>query len=309
MSKNLHFRPNNRLSFTALASGYFVAILFTVYFIIAFVAIANNDTVFLIQSTVIVVLLGIIPTCVVIRAVRADEKAVSTVHKNHVEQTLSGIFTDITYRPEFALPRTVPESTGMIEFGRVYRSSDYLKAKYKGIDFIQADIYAATSTTEDAKILFDGRWITFYFPKRFAYKLKIVDKGFANPQKLPDPDASTGRKFCKITTESPTFNAKFDVYTEDEFEAYYILDPALIDRIERYKARYKGAMLLIFTENTLSIAINGYNSFEPTFEHLVLNQGFNEKAAAAKISEDAKLITDFIDYLRIDQKFYKQRGA
>ena len=107
-----------------------------------------------------------------------------------------------------------------------------------------------------------------------------------------DPIVRAGLR--PIETESVLFNRSFKVYTDDGFEAFYILDPAFIESIERFSERYGHKFALYFINNKLFVAINdGGDSFEPPEPTLPLN----EPKETTKVIEDMKLITDIVDNL------------
>ena len=141
----------------------------------------------------------------------------------------------------------------------------------------------------------------FEFKKPFTFRLEIVQKWFNAHRKLPK-NPKTNREIIKISTESTTFNKKFKVYAEDGFEAYYILDPAMIDRIEKLSESHKGKLLLGFIDNKLYVAISdGRDAFEPPNPFKPLD----ESAENQKIISDIKTITDFVDFLKLDRKLFK----
>ncbi len=235
--------------------------------------------------------------------VRLRRKRLKEKYKKEIVATeLNKIFTDVKYDHNSGIPREVPVATEMIKMGNRYYSNDLINGKYKGIDFMQADVVITSESEDTEKIIFRGRWLVFEFPKKFNYRLQVVGKLF-KANKTPKRDEEGEREFKKITTESPSFNEKFDIYAEDEFEAYYILDPAFMDYIEKINAVRNRAMMLMFIENTLNIAIwEQRDTLEPIMKGGEIDQENSRKLLASEL----KLITDFVEYLRLDRKLYKK---
>ena len=143
--------------------------------------------------------------------------------------------------------------------------------------------------------------MVFEFPKKFNFRLEVVQKHFGS-NLIPKKNSKTGRKIEKISTESTTFNQKFKVYAEDGFEAYYILDPTIIDQIEKLSDSYKGKLLLCFIDNKLHVGVyDNHDAFEPP-SHL---KKIDENAEMQEVNQEIKTITDFVEFLKLDRKLFK----
>lgn len=221
-----------------------------------------------------------------------------------VEQNMKKLFTDLSYNHDLGINRSILASTEMIRTGDRYASNDYVKGKYHDVDFEQADVWIQEEHTDSDGdtyyvTIFKGRWMTFEFPKKFAYRIEVVQKGF--PAKKVPKTGSNGRKFEKQSIESPTFHKKFKIYADDGFETFYVLDPALIDRIESLSENCKGKLLLCFVDNKLHVGLNNNkDAFEPPSPLKKLD----EQKENEKINSELKTITDFVDYLKLDKNIF-----
>ena len=147
--------------------------------------------------------------------------------------------------------------------------------------------------------IFKGRWMIFEFPKKFAYRIEVAQKGF--PANKVPRNGTNGRKFEKQSIESPTFHKKFKIYADDGFETFYVLDPALIDRIEKLSENINGKLLLCFIDNKLHVGLhNNKDAFEPPSPLKKLDATKENE----KITGDLKTITDFVDYLKLDKNIF-----
>ena len=239
-------------------------------------------------------------------ATRKDAAAYQKIYKAHfVERALQEVFTDLSYSHEAGMPAEALASTEMISLGDIYTSNDFTSGKYKDTSFRQADVHIQEEHSDsdgDTRYvtIFKGRWIEFEFPKAFNFRLEVAQKWFGATRV---PKGKNGRKFEKFQTESPTFNKKFKIYAEDGFEVFYILDPALIDHIENLTNVHKGKFLLCFIEQKLSVAIYDNNdAFEPPNPL----KSIDEAKEKAKVTSEIKLITDFVDFLRLDHKLFRK---
>ncbi len=236
-----------------------------------------------------------------------DYKTYKKLYKAYfVERSLRETFTDLQYNHEQGMPKAILTSTGMIRTGDIYHSNDFTSGKYKDVAFSQADVniqeeYTDSDGHTQYNTIFRGRWMVFEFPKPFTFRLQVVEKWFTASKK-PQKNHDTKRKIERIHTESITFDKKFKVYAEDGFEAYYILDPAFIDHIEKLEATHQGKLMLCFINNQLHVGIHdNKDAFEPPNPLKRLD----EQAEFAKIHQDIKAITDYVDFLKLDRKLFE----
>lgn len=215
-----------------------------------------------------------------------------------VEQNLKKTFTNLSYDHQKGINPSLLRATGMIYTGDIYSSNDLTIGKYKNIGFTQADAtITRVSTDSDGDTtyhtIFEGRFMIFEFPKKFNFKLELIGKRFS-AYLIPGKDKNTGRKMTKIQTESNEFNQIFKIFGQDGYETFYLLDPAIIVKIQAIAERYKYKVLLGFTDNKMLVAIDdGKDSFEPP----KFTKPIDEKAELEKISSDIKVITDFVDII------------
>lgn len=215
-----------------------------------------------------------------------------------VAANLQKVFQNLTYDHQKGISKSFINSTGMINTGDRFSSNDLTFATYKNTKFVQADATIQVEHTDSDgnttyETIFKGRFMVFEFPKKFNFKLELIGKHF-HAYKIPGKDPKTGRKMQKVQTESVDFNRKFKIFGADGFETYYILDPAIMVRIEQISDRFKNKILLGFTDNSLLVALNdGTDSFEPPRA----GRPINEAAEHQKILNDIRIITDFVDII------------
>ena len=142
----------------------------------------------------------------------------------------------------------------------------------------------------------------FDFNKEFKANVQVSQKGFGN-SKVKRFFGKKEEIFKKVSMESESFNKKFNVFAQNEHDAFYIITPSLMERIERLDENNKGKLLLCFIDNRLHIGIyDGKDSFEPgsVFKEI------HEQEAIEKISNEIKVITQFVDELNLDNTLFKK---
>ena len=221
-----------------------------------------------------------------------------------VRPAMEKTFSNLHYDHEASMSRALIDEAGALDTRDRFTSNDYATGEYKEVYFAQADIKIEEEYEDDDgesyRTVFKGRYMIFEFPKQFNFRLKIVQKHFGGPQKITF--GKSERKFNRISTESNTFDEKFRVYAQDGFEAYYILSPDLMERIESLSGRMTGKLLLYFVDKKLHIAIkDNADSLEPPKPF----QPINEAQELSRVTQEIRVITDFIEYLKLDSKLFK----
>ena len=231
-----------------------------------------------------------------------------------VMPALKDLFSNLYYNPSLGIPYHVIDATNMMYMGDRYHSEDYVSGEYKGIKFIQADVHIEEkheSTDSDRNThttyvtIFKGRWMIFDFNKNFKANVQISQKGFGN-SKVNRFFGKKENRFKKVNMESESFNKKFKVFAQNEHDAFYLITPSLMERIEKLAQNNKGKLLFCFIDNKLHIGIyGGKDSFEPTsvFRKLNLDKIMHD------ISDDTRLITQFVDELNLDNDLFKKGGV
>ena len=228
--------------------------------------------------------------------------------KTFVEKSLNSVFTDLKYEPEKGLDYSVIRDTGMMDMGDRYSSNDFISGKYKNVNVIQADVHIEEEhqstdsdghTTTTWVTIFRGRWMIFDFNKQFKANIQVCQKGFGNAR-ISNWGAKT--KYKKVMMEDQAFNNNFRTYAQDEHTAFYILTPALMEKIKKLTSNISGRLLFCFIDNKLHI---GLQNNKDSFEHGIFKK-IDEEQVTNEISKDIKLITDFVDELSLDNTLFRR---
>ncbi|MEA4832184.1 MAG: DUF3137 domain-containing protein [Oscillospiraceae bacterium] len=254
------------------------------------------------QSPIITILLIV---SIFIYAVVAGNKNISALRNFHSEKivrsALSEVFNDLIYDKKRYIDGNTIENCRIMPFGwDKMQGSDYVSGKYKDISFVQSDISLIhVSTTTDAQghthtteeTRFKGRYAIFDFNKQFATDLIVRENGFGGTL-----FSSIGRAFSfdnkqKVEMESVEFNKKFEVYAADPHNAFYILTPQLMERIQKSESENKGRIYLCFTQGKLHVAVDNR---EDAFEmNIVSNESISEMRQ--KAFSDIATFTELVD--------------
>lgn len=225
-----------------------------------------------------------------------------------VLKALQSVFTDLVYEPEKGLDESVISSTQMMDMGDRYSSNDYISAKYKNINVVQADVHIEEEhestdsdghTTRTWVTIFRGKWMIFDFNKTFKANIQVSQKNFGNSR---IKNWGQKVKYKKVMMEDQAFNNQFKTFAQDEHDAFYILTPSLMEKIKKLAGSVNGKLLFCFIDNKLHIGLqNGKDSFE----HSIFKE-IDEEKVTNEIAQDIKIITNFVDELSLDNDLFRR---
>lgn len=145
----------------------------------------------------------------------------------------------------------------------------------------------------DAPAVFSGIFIAcMFYDKNISSHTILVPKG-SNQDVL---------NLNKTELESPKFNEKYAVFTNDEIEARVILNPSFMEKLSEFTNIFgKDEAYCAFYEN---IVLVGINSTKDLFA-LQIKQNLEEyKEQFDKITSELKSVINLMDYLNLE-KIYK----
>lgn len=207
-----------------------------------------------------------------------------------VNAVLSEIFDNVDYRWEHGFDREFVREFGLCQMGNRFSSEDYLRASYKGVNFEQADVkvwYKSSGKNSHTTIYFKGRMFVFDLPLKKVVSLKVFSDNFMYRSKSTD-----GFKLRKVQMESSIFNKKFDVLALNEHDAFYVLTPHVMERIENICYTFRN-VAMHFHGGRLYVGINiDGNAFDSNMSTQIDYLAEKEKA-----QRDAQVIIDIIDTL------------
>ncbi len=233
-----------------------------------------------------------------------DISKIEKEYKNiFVLASLNKFFQNVTYSPQKGFAEFEIERYGMLDMGDRFSSNDYISGTYKNIKFEQSDIKVEEvertrdsngNVKEEWETIFKGRYMVFDFNKRFKANMQVVTYGF-KAESFP-----VGKKSSKVNMEDIEFNKMFQVYSDMEHDAFYILTPHFMEKLKKIYNSIDCNIMFCFMDNRLHVAIdNKLDSFEcnPL-------KPFDEEKINNEVLKDIKIITDFVDELNLDNNIF-----
>ncbi|MBQ8165883.1 MAG: DUF3137 domain-containing protein [Lachnospiraceae bacterium] len=208
--------------------------------------------------------------------------------ENFVVGILNEVFDNVTYKYNSGLPEQDVRQFGLVKMGNRYSSEDYLKGSYKGIGFEQAEVTIKyDKNSDDTQLRFKGRMIAFDFPFKEVKSVQVFSKSFH----YRDTPKVSG-VMQSVEMENTDFNKRFDVLAADTVDAFYVLTPQFMERVDFLKEKYMHVGMN-FQGNKLYVGIwTSGDAFDGDTTRSV--NLLDEKAT---IMKDVRVITDIIDVL------------
>lgn len=210
---------------------------------------------------------------------------------------LEKMFDIQAFNPKQGFSKDFVRSTYLIPIGNRYSSDDYVAGSYKGVDFERSDVHmqnhTKTGKTSTTVTYFKGSWTVFSFPKKVSTYIMIREKEFLSGGR-PGGLFSNAPQTTKATFEDIEFNKKFEVYAQDEHDAFYVCTPQFIERIKALEAKFEGRLTIgIIDQKVHVLFYNDHNAMEPSLMSQITEDEF------IKVENEMNQIIEVMDALNL----------
>ena len=172
------------------------------------------------------------------------------------EEPLRANFDNVYYAWKNGFSEPTVRSFQLCAMGNRFKSEDYLRASYRGVNFEMSDVtveyHTSNGKSSHTTTYFRGRMFAFDFPEMLSSSTRIYSERF----KYPGPQNT--RKENKVELESVQFNKDFNVYSSSPHEAFYLLTPQYMEYLDSLLRTYP-EIAIHFVGNKLYLAINEPN--------------------------------------------------
>jgi len=181
-------------------------------------------------------------------------------------------FLGLDYQPDGFEP---PYFNMFREIGLLPRSDKQaftalVSGKRNGVPFVFYDAHlrewqtrtSGKTTTRHLVTVFKGQLLHTLYPRKFSSRTLIArDMGWFNV--LGGLAAGKGMK--RVGLADPVFEKIFEVYSTDQVESRYLLDPLFMERLKAMEGRNKKRTLAAaFYEGALLLTLNGKGKYLPS---------------------------------------------
>ena len=219
-------------------TGFCLIIISVVVFIFGTMLYAKKNASGLLIFSFFILAIGIILIA------GTTKKYKSLYKKLFVEKQLNNNFSNVVYDWEGGFNENVVRSFGLCAMGNRFASEDYIRAEFEGIPFEQADVtvkqVTSTGRSTYTTVYFKGRMLVFDFPDKSVSSVQVFSSSFKY----------RGRPFGnmkpqKVEMEGVEFNKKFDVLTLSPHDAFYLLTPQFMEKLDYLSTRYQSVAVHI----------------------------------------------------------------
>lgn len=218
---------------------------------------------------------------------RTYEKFNANYKSKYVIQVLNNIpgFEQLEYQPDGGFTWDEIQNAGVVAKGEKqhFKSEDQLLGEYENVKFRISDVVTKKTVRRDDKReveeIFGGQVLCLFgFDDMKVSKghIQIFEKEFLS-------NFSGWKAEHRIQTESEAFQNRFQIYAEDEHNAYYILTPQRIEKIMEFADAVEGQISLVFYDEKLFAAVKRESMFDAVMDEPVSKQ-------TKYILEDAEFI-------------------
>lgn len=194
-----------------------------------------------------------------------------------------------------------------------YTAEDYFRGRYKGVDLEFSEIKLETehrgkNGSKYYRTKFKGLAILLQIEKTKFFGHTIM---LRNSNKLIEWFKEKSTNLDRANMVDPEFEKLFDAYTNDQVEARYLVDPAMIENLKGLYTEYEGnKMMVAYHENRMLILIaSKHNHFEPASIYTKATDPESFRAMMREIKQILSVI-DILDlYDPIAWQQEKQSGA
>lgn len=192
-------------------------------------------------------------------------------YKQRILPAIAKLFGDFTYTVGGSIPIGSMEPSKILPRHDRYTSEDHFRGKYKGvgIEFNEMTLKQRRRSGKKTHYVtvFSGLAILIDLKTKRFFGHTIMDK---EQGKLGEWFKEKSLKMKRADLVDPEFEKIFDVYTNDQVEARYLIDPIMIEKLKGLYQEYKGEkMAVAFYESKMLILIaSNHNHFEPADLHI-----------------------------------------
>ncbi len=187
-------------------------------------------------------------------------------YKETMLPRIARLFGDLAYTVDGKIPMAELEPFKIIPSHDAYKAEDYFTGAYKGtkIRFSEIHLTEQRGSGKNRKTVtvFQGLCVLLDVPNRKFLGHTILERDKGKLFKW-FTDKSKGLK--RANMGDPEFEKIFDVYTNDQVEARYLVDPLMIEDLKAMYEEYNGESMASswFDKSMLIMIASKHNHFEP----------------------------------------------
>lgn len=181
---------------------------------------------------------------------------VSKKFENKVKETIMdaflAFFGDFSWSCKSSISEEEINESKLVSNYNRFHSDDYFEGTHKGLKVVISENKLVRKGNKSSTTVFEGLFIKMDLNKRFLGHTIVFEDNLFKSLLTQTLHPSME----KVELEDPEFNKMFDVYTQDQVEARFILTTTFIERFKNLRAVYKSKNIRAsFLNNSILIAL------------------------------------------------------
>ncbi len=214
--------------------------------------------------------------------------------KEKVMPTICSCFENLIWTkiPPNSMDDGIYKRINLIPDYNTIESDDCFKGSYNDTGYSIEEFHAIRGYGKNRSIVFKGAVVTIKMHKSFSGRTVIASNSLFHH--------SPSKDLHHTELEDIEFEKRFDVYTDDDVEARYLITPSLMERLNNMK--------LAFNAETISVAFNNAKIYialhtgKDLFSIGSLKKQVCDYEQFKTMFEEIYSIVRLIDYFKLDQK-------
>ncbi|MBU0800866.1 MAG: DUF3137 domain-containing protein [Alphaproteobacteria bacterium] len=223
----------------------------------------------------------------------------AAAYKTDILPKIARLFGNLTYVPKGKIDMAVIKPSKIVPAHHQYRTDDYFTGIYRGVDLAFAEIELKQRQQSGKRTTY----VTVF--KGLAILLTMPKNKFFGHTALVGNSAGVFQWFKKKSLGlqradlvDPAFEKQFDVYTNDQVEARYLIHPVMIEKIKNMRNTYgaDGIMAAYWEKHLLVMMKSNKDHFEPAGIDVPATAPENLTTMKREVSEVLNLIDQMEQY-------------
>lgn len=219
-------------------------------------------------------------------------------YKQDILPRIARLLGDLVYQADGKIPMTALEESKIIPHHNRYSSEDYFTGTYKGIRITLSEIHLERRQRSGKRTsyvtVFKGLVVLIGMPREKFYGHTLL---LENTNRLAQWFTEKNHQLDRADLVDPEFEKAFDVYTSDQVEARYLIDPVMIENLKKMRDTYdaKNFSAAYFKNQVLVLLPSHKNYFEPASIYTLAT----DPSSIISMKQELGQILDLIDRLEI----------
>ena len=194
--------------------------------------------------------------------VSAPKRQYAKAYKRDILPDMARLFGDFTYDVKGKIPMDAMKPSKIVPNHTGYNSEDFFTGQYKAVTINFSEIKLVQQSGKTTTTVFKGLAVLLtQGTKRFhGHTIMTQDKG-----KIGSWFKEKTSNFKRADLVDPEFEKLFDVFTTDQVEARYLIDPRIIENLKTLYREYSGKQMMVafYDDHVLILIGSDVNHFEP----------------------------------------------